>query len=414
MTVLQDLSPREVSIGQAARPTLPIALIAWAAVGIALNVGLARFTYGVMLPSLRRDLGLDYVTSGSLNAVHLAGYLIGTLAAPLLARRTGMPRLLVLAHLLVAVGAVLSAATPETPMSGPVILGLGRLATGLGAGAGIVAIFVLVFAAVSADRRPLVSAIVWSGMAAAIVASGLAVSFLLGSAIGWRSAFAVSAVLALAIAAFFPPRGTSVDVTPLEPSVVTARFAASELVTARWGFLIGTYLLFGVGYIAYATFAGARLAETHTPTIVVGLTWTAFGIASVVGAAATATALGAALIKRFALVGALACGAAGALVAGVNAPSTAVGGAVLVGLGLAATPTIVTAYVRERCSAAEYAKAFSYATAVLGIGQLVGPVAAGALADIFGTAAVPLFAAVAYGTGGVLAAWDAIVARGRG
>ena len=294
MTVLQNMSPRDASIGSAARPALPIALIAWAAVGVALNVGLARFTYGVMLPSLRRDLGLDYLTSGSLNAVHLAGYLIGTLAAPLLARRTGMPKLSVLAHLLVAAGALLSAAAPETSLSGPLVLGLGRLATGLGAGAGIVAIFVLVFAAVSADRRPLVSAIVWSGMAAAIVASGLAVSFLLGSAIGWRSAFAVSAAVALAIAMFFPPRGAGVGATPSEPTVITARFAASELVTARWGFLIGTYLLFGVGYIAYATFAGARLAATQTPTIIVGLTWVAFGVASVVGAALTVVVLGAA------------------------------------------------------------------------------------------------------------------------
>ena len=35
---------------------LPLALIVWGAIGIALNVGLARFTYGVMLPSIRRDL----------------------------------------------------------------------------------------------------------------------------------------------------------------------------------------------------------------------------------------------------------------------------------------------------------------------------------------------------------------------
>ena len=47
--------------------------------------------------------------------------------------------------------------------------------------------------------------------------------------------------------------------------------------------------------------------------------------------------------------------------------------------------------------------AFSIATAFLGAGQLIGPVLAGALADRFGTVAVPLFAGGIY-TLGVLAA----------
>ena len=61
---------------------------------------------------------------------------------------------------------------------------------------------------------------------------------------------------------------------------------------------------------------------------------------------------------------------------------------------------------RARSSAADYARAFSIATAALGIGQLAGPVVAGALADRFGTPAAPLFAAMAYGVGTLCAAID--------
>jgi MFS family permease len=93
--------------------TMPVALVAWSALGIALNVGLARFAYGIVLPSLRRDLDLNYLTSGSLNAVHLLGYLVGTLAAPSLARIIGLRTLLVRAHVLVAAGALLCAITPH-------------------------------------------------------------------------------------------------------------------------------------------------------------------------------------------------------------------------------------------------------------------------------------------------------------
>jgi len=103
-------------------------------------------------------------------------------------------------------------------------------------------------------------------------------------------------------------------------------------------------------------------------------------------------------------------GSLGAFVLQGSAGNT-LGGAILVGLGIAAIPTIVSTYARQRCSAEDYAKAFSYASSALGIGQLVGPVAAGALADHFGMAAVPLFAASAYSIGGLLALCDAVAAR---
>jgi predicted MFS family arabinose efflux permease len=96
--------------------------------------------------------------------------------------------------------------------------------------------------------------------------------------------------------------------------------------------------------------------------------------------------------------------------AAFSTAAAALAGALLVGLGIAATPTIVSAHARDRCSADDYPKVFSFASAALGAGQLVGPVAGGALADGFGTAAVPLFAAAAYLLAALFAACDAAVA----
>ena len=56
-------------------PALPLRLLAWGALGVSLHIGLARFGYGVVLPSLRVELGLGYTAGGVLNAVHLGGYL---------------------------------------------------------------------------------------------------------------------------------------------------------------------------------------------------------------------------------------------------------------------------------------------------------------------------------------------------
>ena len=74
--------------------------------------------------------------------------------------------------------------------------------------------------------------------------------------------------------------------------------------------------------------------------------------------------------------------------------------------GMAAIPARVTAAARARSNAADYARAFSMATAAMGLGQLAGPVLVGALADRFGSVAAPLFGAAAYGLGTVLASID--------
>jgi MFS family permease len=396
--------------------SLPLALIAWCTLGIGLNVGLARFAYGMVLPSLRRDLGLDYLMSGSLNAAHLLGCLLGTLAAPSLARIIGLRPLLARAHLVVAAGALLCAITHHGA-SGPLVLGLGRFATGLGAGAGIVTIVVVALGAVPARERPVISAVVWSGIGAAVVVCAVAAPLLLQSASGWRVSFAASAILALTISIFFPATGSAANRAQAaaridRPAAAATRSDALRLLTPRWSFLLATYLLFGVGYIAYATFAGTQLAAAHIEPGIVALTWAAFGFATILGAALVVPVLGATRIKRFALFGAMASGSLGAIVLGAFAAEGSaramLGGAILFGLGVAAIPTIVTTYARDRCRVEDYAKGVSYASAALGIGQLVGPVAAGALADQFGMGAVPLFAAGAYSIGGLLALCDAV------
>ena len=379
-----------------------IALVAWAALGIALNVGIARFTYGVMLPALQRDLSLAYFGGGALNAAHLLGYLAGTLTAPTLARKLGMPRLSRYAHALVALSALICAIAPGSAPFGPMLLALGRLGTGLGAGAGIVAILVIVLAAVPAASRSLASALVWSGMGFAVVLSGLAAGPLVEGAHGWRAAFAVAAVLAALLALVFPPRG--LRTAAAEPAA--ARSGLSQFLRARWSFLIGAYFMFGAGYIAWSTFAGARLAAIGAPLGAVSAMWIAFGAAMIAGSALSFAVLRIDRRRRFALVAALLAGALGALASWSDAAGAALAGALLVGLGTASTPTIVTTYARERCSAEDYALAFSVATAALGIGQLLGPLAAGALADRLGVAAVALFAVAVYALGAVLSLLD--------
>jgi predicted MFS family arabinose efflux permease len=139
---------------------------------------------------------------------------------------------------------------------------------------------------------------------------------------------------------------------------------------------------------------------------VIQMTWIVFGAATMAGAALTVPLANSTSLRRYALFVSFILAAPGALVSAFDASAAALAGALLVGLGAGATPTIVTASARDRCNADDYARAFSFATAALGIGQLLGPVVAGQLADVFGTVAVPVLAAAAYGAGALLAMLD--------
>ena len=89
-------------------PTLLIA--AALALAAAVSLGLSRFSYALLLPPMRLDLGWSYLTAGTMNTVNAAGYLAGALWAPRWLRRFGARRTLLgggfaAAVLLVAHGA---------------------------------------------------------------------------------------------------------------------------------------------------------------------------------------------------------------------------------------------------------------------------------------------------------------------
>ena len=64
------------------RPLPTLVVAAALALGAAISLGLARFSYALLLPPMRADLGWSYLTAGAMNTVNAAGYLAGALAAP--------------------------------------------------------------------------------------------------------------------------------------------------------------------------------------------------------------------------------------------------------------------------------------------------------------------------------------------
>jgi predicted MFS family arabinose efflux permease len=378
-------------------------VVALLAIGV--DIGLARLGYGLLLPAIRADLGGSYGTYGLIGALHLAGYLGGTLAAPLLLRdRARIPRVIAVAHVVVALSVAASAAATGVPS-----LLVARIVIGFVSGIGVAAVVTEMLERVPAARRGLASAIAWGGGGLAVAVSAPAGAWALGDPSRWRIATLLCVPPALAIAVlatrFGPPQpvtgnGTTGD-TP---------FRWRDLLRARNAFFVAAYASFGIAYIAYATFAVAAFAARGVPPAVVTAVWSALGIASVIGALAVVPVL-AGRGARFSFMLPLAAGALGCWISSLPGAAAPVAGAICVGIGLCATPAVASAFARMRSDAATAAVAFTAVTTVFGAGQLLGPLAAGVVADRVGLAAVPLFAAIVFACGTVSAAVDARLAR---
>src|SRR5216684_5003086 len=141
-------------------------LLAVAMLAIGLDVGVARITYGVVLPVVARDLQLSLTAAGLLGTLHLIGYLPGTRASPSLNAKVGALALCRASHFVFACAMLVCGLTSEVTT-----MAAGRIVAGVAAGFGVFSIFLIVFDATEPEKRAVAGSLVWSGIGVAIVAS---------------------------------------------------------------------------------------------------------------------------------------------------------------------------------------------------------------------------------------------------
>lgn len=393
----------------AARPASAIAtrrrLIAWAFVSFAVNLGFSRFSYGVVLPALHREFPASYGAFGVVNSVNLGAYLLGTVLAPFVVRdERWCGRAYVISTLLVGIGLAGSAAVHDLAA-----LAAWRALIGFTSAIAIVSTTVITFARVVPANRGRASTAMWAGLALGVAAAGPIEPFTIGDpALSWRIVWLAMAVLAPIAAGGFSLAARRVDPLPHgEPTKGGESFALSSLADPRrYLFLDLAYLAFGVGYIAYATFAVALFRAHGVPAGGIGLAWTLIGLCGVAGAYAAGKLLDSHHKDRV-LAASLAFGAVGSAFAATSSLGGALASAVLFGIGMPVTPAAITAIIRRRSSARSYPASYSAVTSLLCIGQFLGPLAVGPFVDRFGLGAVATFSAIVYLAGTVLAACDA-------
>jgi predicted MFS family arabinose efflux permease len=394
----------------------PVRLAALAlalSLGAAVSLGITRFAYGLLLPTMRADLGWSYTLAGAMNTANALGYLLGALATPWLLRRLDAGRLMLagalLASLFMALSGFFTAAAPLLAQrllagvaSALVFIAGGLLAARLGA--------------LQPARGGLLIGLYYGGTGFGITLSALLVPAVLEAARaqphGWAWAWwALALACAAATAALLWPlrafrgllhhqeRPTPAASGPAHDSPAESRF--------RWrdfGFALAGYGMFGVGYIGYMTFVIALLREQGAQAGAITLFYALLGVAVLASSRIWAGLLdrsrgGRALAVLNALVGTATLLPALTAAWGWVLVSGLVFGAVFLSV-VAST----TALVRHNLPQAAWAGGISAFTIVFAAGQIVGPTVVGWIADGPGGLARGLvFSAVALWLGAALA-----------
>jgi predicted MFS family arabinose efflux permease len=362
------------------QPTLRLAFAL--SMGAAVSLGITRFSYALVLPPMRDDLGWTYALAGGMNTANAVGYLLGALATPALMRRFGAARLLmvgaVLASLFMAGSGFVSAA--------PALL-LQRLLAGIASAWVFVAggLMAARLGEAGSARGGLLLGIYYGGTGFGIVLSALLVPQVLRAAAdqphGWAWAWWALALASAAATGLLAWAARAMPVPPATPAAAAVHAPSDGATLRRFGWALAGYAMFGVGYIGYMTFVIALLREQGASTAFVTLFYALLGLACI-----ASSRLWAGLLERHrggrpqALLNGLLGVATLLPVLSASAP-VALASGLLFGAVFLSVVASTTALVRHNLPPARWAQGISAFTVVFALGQIVGPTVTGWISD---------------------------------
>lgn len=371
--------------------------------GAALSLGVTRFSYGLLLPAMRDDLGWSYVLAGAMNTANAAGYMVGATMMPWLMGRRALWWPFVWGGVWACVFMAASGFFRD-----PNGLLLQRFLAGLASAWVFVAGGVLV--ARLAQDHPQQSGwllgLYYGGTGWGIVLSAVLVPWAMPTAGDWPQAW-WSLAIGCAVALFgMTPAARRLGATLIAAPAGMAQGGAphwSELRGRMIWVLLG-YGCFGMGYIGYMTFVIALLRQQGVSEADRTLFYVVLGLGVVVSARLWARLLdrhrgGRALAILNALLA-----VATALAAATHSLLVLLLSGALFGAVFLSVVASTTAFVRHNLPENCWVRGIGLFTVVFAWGQIVGPTVVGWIADGPGGLTQGLWAsALALSLGAVLA-----------
>jgi predicted MFS family arabinose efflux permease len=337
----------------------------------------ARFSYALVLPAMREDLQLSYSQGGWLNTANALGYLAGAILTWTLVRRTGNRLIFVVGMVVTAASLLATGVTDDFAL-----LTVARLLAGVG-GAMVFVTGGALAGNIFPGRPELATTTIllyFAGAGIGLMLSGVALPLLLDArgneawplawiAMGWAS---VAMTIAAAWAA------SRID----EPQAAggTAAWAVAAFVP-----LLGSYICFGLGYIAYMTFVIAWMRDNGADTGSVVTVWFVLGLATLV-----APALWTRPCDRWPggrpLAAVMLVLSSGAMLPVFSVtPAAMVTSAALFGIAGFSAPSAIGAFVRKALPKPAWGSAMAFFTIAFAASQIAGPVLTGWVADRSGS-----------------------------
>ncbi len=351
------------------------------ALGMASAMGFGRFSYTPILPGMMVGVPLSAADAGLIAAGNFAGYLVGAVIG---AYGWAAGREKVVAILALFLTALLQLAMGLA--SSVFLFILIRFCAGVASAFAMIFLSAIVLGHAAARGSDHVQSAHFGGVGFGIALSSLVV-VTIGAAAGadshaWRVEWCAGAIVSLAIALL---------VWRLLPALPSATRVLAEPPLA-WKLPLSlitlAYGLFGFGYVVTATFVVTMARLGDAGPLVEFLSWFLAGIAAAVSIFAWRP-----VMRRFGLrvvfVIGLLVEAVGVLASAALPPPAA---PLIGGVLLGATFVMITAYglqLGRLLSPESPRRALAFMTAAFGVGQILGPVVAGVMADATGSFVAP-------------------------
>ncbi|WP_095091878.1 YbfB/YjiJ family MFS transporter [Mesorhizobium sophorae] len=342
-------------------------------IAMAVAMGIGRFVYTPILPGMMEELHLSPADAGWIASANYLGYLVGALAAAG-GWAQGRERMLMLVGLGASTALAALMGLSDTMVAFLVI----RFLAGLASAFVMVFMASIVFSHINAAGRGDLQAWHFGGVGLGIAVSAAMMAALVTEHAGWAAGWLWSAAISacgFVVVALLANEGPLANGDATREPALPKDWSLMKIIVA--------YGLFGFGYVVTATFLVAIVRQGGGSRVFEAMVWMVAGLAGF-----PSTWLWQKIAARIGLYAAYAL-ACFIEVAGVTA-SVAIGGRtgpLLGGLLLGGTFIAITALglqaARHQAPKAPR-RIFAFMTASFGLGQIIGPIAAGLLAQMSG------------------------------
>jgi predicted MFS family arabinose efflux permease len=342
--------------------------------GCVVGQSFGRFSFGLLLPAVKKDLHISYGLAGWLGTMNLAGYAVGAAATSAVSVRIAAHRIMRAGVVLATLGIFLLAVAPGTA-----VLLLGMLFCGVGGAASWVPAPGISAAQFPPQKRGFAMGMTSAGIGLGIVLATLltnVVRTIVDDPLAWRQVWGAQAAIGVvaSIAAFVMIK--PVAVAPGAPP----KLSVLRQVPAWWA-PTAAYVCFGLGYVLYAVFVVAALVQdagftnSHATRV-----FAFYGSGSALGAL-TIGRLSDRIGRRTTMIG---CYLAASLpcltVLTGREPFVSLGG-LLFGMSMSGAVVSLAAHIGDNTRPQDFSAAFGVVTLCFGVAQTVGPRLGGWMAD---------------------------------